>query len=237
MSNGAQTTGFPVLNTEGGSGPTQSNNGTLISCPDLVLQGSSGYCKTNLHFIQTLTSILENRTPQMINWLWWTAGDWSSTPGARNLGAIAQGGWGNLITWQKAVTHTLILDRQGDGTIFPAPGNYSFIDGTIVNVTATPATGSMLSSWQLGNGQLADANPLQLPMNNDQIAIAVFETANLWKTIVSTISENSLYLFFSAFVILGTTIMVLIRRGFLFGIKSLRKCPSRRNTSVKKAQC
>ena len=174
MVSGTQTTGFPVLNTEGGPGATERTNGTPKSCPDPVLNGSSGYCKTNLHFIQTLTSLLENNALQRINWLWWPAGDWSSSPGAGALGALAPGGYAEQITWQRFATYSLVLNSSGAGSTFPAAGNYSFIAGTIVNISAIPQSNNTLAQWLVENNQVSSNNPLLLQMNSDQSVTAIF---------------------------------------------------------------
>jgi len=175
MSNGTQRTTFPVLNTEGGPGATDGKvNGITTTCTDLVLKGSSGYCKTNLHFIQTLTTLLENNAPQRINWLWWPAGDWSSSPGAGALGALAPGGYAEQITWQRFTTYSLVLNSSGAGSTFPAAGNYLFIAGTIVNISAIPQSNNTLDQWQVENNQLGSNNPLMLQMNNDHLVTAIF---------------------------------------------------------------
>src|SRR5438034_7435472 len=175
MSNGTQRTTFPVLNTEGGPGATDGKvNGITTTCTDLVLTGSSGYCKTNLHFIQTLTSLLEIHLPQRMNWLWWPAGDWSSSPGAGALGALAPGGYAELITWQRFTTYSLVLNSSGAGSTFPAAGSYSFVAGTTVNISAIPQSNNTLAQWQVENNQVGSNNPLMLQMNNDRLVTAIF---------------------------------------------------------------
>jgi Cellulase (glycosyl hydrolase family 5) len=88
--------GWPALNTEGGADPLCSS----VCPPDMVLNGSAGYSKTTLHFIQTLTSLYDSNSPQRINWLWWPAGDWTDTTesplGTLDCGSPDQG-WGCLL--------------------------------------------------------------------------------------------------------------------------------------------
>ncbi|HEX4921459.1 MAG TPA: PKD domain-containing protein, partial [Candidatus Bathyarchaeia archaeon] len=51
---GTSNTGWPALNTEGGTDPL------CTSCaPDMILPGSSGYTTTTFHFIQTLTKLYD----------------------------------------------------------------------------------------------------------------------------------------------------------------------------------
>ena len=174
--NGTSLTGFPALNTEGGPGPTQRtfSNGTAINCPDLVANGASGYCETNIHFIKTLTELFDAHTPQRINWVWWPAGDWSDTPGTALFGAIAPNAWGTLITWQPLPVHSLSISSTGGGTSFPDAGNYTYTSGTIVNVSAIPEDGYKLSEWQDNATSLPATDNLELSMSTDQNVVAIF---------------------------------------------------------------
>ncbi len=93
---GISTTGWPALNTEGGTDPL------CTSCaPDTILTGSAGYTNTTLHFIQTLTNLYDTNSPQRINWIWWPAGSWTDTPGSGIYGALQCNGnpvgWGCLL--------------------------------------------------------------------------------------------------------------------------------------------
>jgi len=69
-----------------------------VRCPDLVLTGSAGYCKTNFHFIQTLTSLLDNHSPSRINWVWWTISGGTNTEGAGMYGALNT--WGGILKYK-----------------------------------------------------------------------------------------------------------------------------------------
>lgn len=174
MVNETARTGFSILNTEGGPGPTTATiNGTTVQCPDLILPGVSGYCRTNLLFIQTLTSLMESHLPQRLDWVWWPAGDWSDSPGAGVIGSLATGGWGQQLIWQRTSTNNLVLTSAKGGTIFPATGNYSFIQGTIVNITSTPAYG-FYTNWQFGNGSSTIGRTIQVDVNRDQMVSAQF---------------------------------------------------------------
>ena len=94
MRDGTVNTGWPLLNTEGGPGGT--SNGTR-RCPDLVMTGSAGYCRTNFHFIQTMTSLLDSDPGQRINWTWWTISGGTNTPGAGVYGALNT--WGGVLKY------------------------------------------------------------------------------------------------------------------------------------------
>ncbi len=95
--NGTSTTGWPALNTEGG---TESKSGGRA--PDEVLLGSAGYTITTFHFIQTLVRLYDSTQPERINWVLWPAGSWTDTPGAGLYGALAHNGWGSLLQHRKA---------------------------------------------------------------------------------------------------------------------------------------
>ena len=95
---GVSNTGWPALNTEGGTDPLCSG-----CAPDTILAGSSGYTTTTFAFIQALTNLYDAHTPQRINWIWWPAGSWTNTPGAGTYGAMQCNsnpeGWGCLLTF------------------------------------------------------------------------------------------------------------------------------------------
>ncbi len=95
MAYGALYTGWPILNTEGGPGGTF--NGTR-RCPDIVEVGSAGYCRTNFHFMQTLTNLLDSNPENRINWIWWTISGGTDTPGAGVYGALNT--WGGLLHYR-----------------------------------------------------------------------------------------------------------------------------------------
>src|SRR6266566_512365 len=94
---GMKTTGWPALNTEGGT-----STGSQVP-PDEVLSGSAGYSVVSFHFAQTLTNLYDANAPQRINWVWWVAGSWTNTPGAGTLGSLQCNnnpiGWGCLLAF------------------------------------------------------------------------------------------------------------------------------------------
>ncbi len=104
--NGSARTGWPVLNTEGGADELCD-----FCAPDEVLTGSAGYTTTTFHFIQALTRLYDTNTPQRINWVWWTMGSWTNTPGAGLYGSLAANGWGSLLAYQRI---GLVGDINGD---------------------------------------------------------------------------------------------------------------------------
>ena len=95
---GMASTGWPALNTEGGTDPISCDPN--ICAPDVVLNGSAGYTVVTFHFIQTLVNLYDSHAPQRINWVWWPAGDWTSTTSSP-LGTLdcssSPQGWGCLL--------------------------------------------------------------------------------------------------------------------------------------------
>src|SRR5881409_2652707 len=98
---GVSSTGWPALNTEGGT-DTLSCDPNMCG-PDVVLDGSAGYTVVTFHFIQTLVNLYDSNSPQRINWVWWPAGSWTNTPGTGSYGALQCNsnaiGWGCLLTF------------------------------------------------------------------------------------------------------------------------------------------
>src|SRR5256884_1396537 len=95
---GVSNTGWPALNTEGGT-DTLSCDPNMCG-PDVVLDGSAGYTIVTFHFIQTLVNLYDSNSPQRINWVWWPAGSWTNTPGTGAYGAMQCNGtigWGCLL--------------------------------------------------------------------------------------------------------------------------------------------
>jgi len=105
---GIAKTGWPALNTEGGADPFVGTGG-----PNATLIGSAGYNNITLRFIQTLTSLYDS-APTRIGYTWWTAGDWTNTPGAGSLGALQCNskpqGWGCLLQ-NKPIVQTPIPQK------------------------------------------------------------------------------------------------------------------------------
>src|SRR2546422_11304873 len=98
---GVSNTGWPALNTEGGT-DTLSCDPNMCG-PDIVLNGSAGYTVVTFHFIQTLVNLYDSNSPGRINWVWWPAGSWTNTPGTGPYGAMQCNsspiGWGCLLTF------------------------------------------------------------------------------------------------------------------------------------------
>ena len=149
--NGVTNTGWPALNTEGGTDPLCA--GTCA--PDTILASSAGYTTVTLHFIQSLVNLYDSNSPQRINWIWWPAGSWTSTPGAGTYGAMQCNsnpiGWGCLLTFLPLgpPSPDFTISASSPAAINPGQSASSTIAISATNgfsgmVTLTESTGSGL---------------------------------------------------------------------------------------------
>jgi len=65
--------------------------------------------------------------------------------------------------------YTLSVSITGNGSVTAVPSQASYFYGTVVNLTATPATDWAFSSWwNFTDGNIGSANPLDVTMNADK---------------------------------------------------------------------
>lgn len=60
------------------------------------------------------------------------------------------------------------------GTTNPAPGQYKYLNGTVVSVTATYNTGYIFHHWELDSVNVGSANPYSVTMDQNHTLKAVF---------------------------------------------------------------
>ncbi|NVM57532.1 MAG: hypothetical protein HWN51_05375, partial [Desulfobacterales bacterium] len=72
------------------------------------------------------------------------------------------------------VQYDLAINVVGSGTTDPAPGTYTYDEGTDVSVDAIPDSGWTLHHWELDGADVADADPYTITMDDDHILTAVF---------------------------------------------------------------
>ncbi len=139
---GETRTGWPVLNTEGGADELCDN-----CAPDEVLTGSAGYTTVTFHFIQKLTNLYDANSPQRTNWVWWTMGSWTNTPGAGLFGSLAPNGWGSLLQYERVGHASTLSASFTSQPTTPAAGQ-------TITFTATASNGSPPYSytWNFGDG-------------------------------------------------------------------------------------
>jgi hypothetical protein len=68
----------------------------------------------------------------------------------------------------------LTVTTTAGGTTIPAPGIYSYNNGTMVNVTAIPDIGYIFDYWELDGVDVGSANPYLVPMDNNHTLHAIF---------------------------------------------------------------
>jgi hypothetical protein len=69
--------------------------------------------------------------------------------------------------------YTLTIATTTGGTTNPAPGTYSYVEGTTIQVRAYPATGYNFSHWLLDGVQYT-SNPIAVLMNQNHTITAYF---------------------------------------------------------------
>jgi len=106
-----------------------------------------------------------------------------------DLGNIASGATKTVVTVYQAGWHydysitvmrTLTIKVRdypyGGGTTSPAPGIYTYSDGTIVWVEALPEYGCWLWYWLLDGVKIEPTNPISIKMDADHELVAVFNS-------------------------------------------------------------
>ncbi len=70
-------------------------------------------------------------------------------------------------------TYRLNIQIRGAGSVDPPAGYYTYVDGTIVDITATPDAGYLFEGW---TGEVADADSpsTTIKMNSDKTVTATF---------------------------------------------------------------
>jgi hypothetical protein len=68
------------------------------------------------------------------------------------------------IIQEGAVTHTLTMQVSGNGSSSPAVGDHSFVEGTVVNISATPDAGWRFVNW---TGDVADPSSVSTTVTVD----------------------------------------------------------------------
>jgi uncharacterized protein YqjF (DUF2071 family) len=70
--------------------------------------------------------------------------------------------------------HTLTISTTTGGTTDPAPGAHSYVEGTVVPVTAAADTGYQFDHWELDTVNVGSANPYSVTMDQNHALTAVF---------------------------------------------------------------
>ncbi len=80
------------------------------------------------------------------------------------------------------VQYTLTMGKTGQGTVDPTEGTHDYNQGSVVNVTATAATGWSFVNWTGDVATIADENASSttITMDSDYSIVANFGESGVW---------------------------------------------------------
>ncbi|TVQ07929.1 MAG: choice-of-anchor D domain-containing protein [Bacteroidetes bacterium] len=84
-----------------------------------------------------------------------------------------------------------MLEPIGEGTVTPAPGDYSFAQGMVVDLLAYPAIGYTFSGWNLGNVENNSAARTFIEIGEDDVVQATFTSYNADMVWLQNVSGES----------------------------------------------
>ena len=84
------------------------------------------------------------------------------------------------------VTYGLDISVSGNGTTDPAPGSYTYAEGTTVPITAYPAEGYKLDRWEMDGTYAGASSTLNVTMNAQHAVVAYFVIQTFTITIRTT---------------------------------------------------
>jgi hypothetical protein len=84
------------------------------------------------------------------------------------------------------LTYKLTILSSSGGTTNPAPGTYTYTNGTYASVTAIPDMHYLLSYWLLDGNPAGSANPISVLMTDDHTLQPMFALRNYTLTITAT---------------------------------------------------
>lgn len=92
----------------------------------------------------------------------------------------------NLVLITPEITWNLTVNITGEGETTPAPGTYTYVEGTEVEITATPAEGWLFEEWQMSDEETYDNEQITVTVDQDITATAVFRqidtSVSQWET-------------------------------------------------------
>jgi hypothetical protein len=103
---------------------------------------------------------------------------WVSTTGLSTLqsGSIAVSTSGSVTgNYSQRSVYTLTIETDGNGTTNPAPGTYTYAEGTTVQVTAIPNPSYVVDHWELNGTNMGSASQYSVLMNNNYRLKAFFK--------------------------------------------------------------
>jgi len=88
------------------------------------------------------------------------------------------------------IQYTLTIGVSGFGTTTPAPGVYTYNNGSPIQITATPAYGWAFDHWVLDGSSAGSVNPTTVTMGGNHTLSAVF-TQSQYTLTVSTVGQGT----------------------------------------------
>ena len=146
-----------------------NTEGVDISVP-ITMDGSpTGYNTphTFTGLTGTHTFTVPNTDPSGHPFKQWSTGSTSTT--------ITVNTGGTYTAYYQA-KYTLTITATSGGTTNPAPGTYTYWQGTVVSVTAIPNPGYILDHWELDGAPAGSQNPISITMNTNHNLHAVFKS-------------------------------------------------------------
>jgi len=86
----------------------------------------------------------------------------------------------------RLLTYNLVLSTTAGGTTNPTPGTYTYVNGTLVSITAIPSINNKFGYWLLGGVNAGSDNPIHITMISNHSLQAVFTQVTYWLTIATT---------------------------------------------------
>jgi parallel beta-helix repeat protein len=99
--------------------------------------------------------------------------------------SIAVSTYGAYIAYYQA-RYNLTITTTTEGTTDPSPGNYSYWDGTSVNVKAIPSLGYLLDHWELDDSNVGAPDPISVTMNSNHTLNATFSWVGICNLTIPT---------------------------------------------------
>jgi len=84
------------------------------------------------------------------------------------------------------LSYQLTIAVSTDGTTDPEPGNYTYVNGTVVSVTAIPDANYVFDHWELDETNIGTNNPTDVLMDANHTLLAVFTSYTYTLTITAT---------------------------------------------------
>ncbi|GEM_PF-4217641 len=90
------------------------------------------------------------------------------------LAGCGIGGGGNGQIGGSDLSFTLTIEKEGEGEVFPSPGQYEHDQGKVVSIEATPDEDWHLQEWLVDGSSYSDEKTVEVAADRDRTVRAVF---------------------------------------------------------------